>query len=375
MATLSRADWGALPPKSAVTLLDAAVQKGVAAHYLGPSPGPYTQSKAATLVRGIQKFHQQDRGWNDVAYSFIIDKYGTVYECRGWGVRTAANGTNTGNGTYHAICFLIGDGDELTQPMKVAFNALVGEWEARYKRKCDVKPHRHFKATACPGKPVLDWLNLGRPVTGASVPVQPPAPSMGTGTQVYTVRAGDTLWEIGRLYRVSVANLRSWNALTSDTIHPGQRLRLTSPGTVPIPASTGAQRPVQNGGTGAWKREHRTLRLGGTGLTVKHWQELVGVTADGAFGTRTRQATIRFQTAKGITPDGVVGPVTWAAAHATVKVGSRGDTVREIQREVGVAADGIYGPQTAKAVASRQRALWVSADGIVGPATYRALGK
>ncbi|SHH91323.1 g-D-glutamyl-meso-diaminopimelate peptidase [Sporobacter termitidis DSM 10068] len=62
-----------------------------------------------------------------------------------------------------------------------------------------------------------------------------------------------------------------------------------------------------------------TLLLGSTGPNVKLIQSLlnrIGYSAgavDGAFGSRTRQAVIQFQQDYGLTPDGVVGPATWAA--------------------------------------------------------------
>lgn len=59
-----------------------------------------------------------------------------------------------------------------------------------------------------------------------------------------------------------------------------------------------------------------TLRRGSKGEAVKRWQSIVGVTADGAFGSGTEAATKRFQAAKGLVADGVVGAKTWSAAVA-----------------------------------------------------------
>ncbi|MGC4028229.1 MAG: LysM peptidoglycan-binding domain-containing protein [Steroidobacteraceae bacterium] len=47
----------------------------------------------------------------------------------------------------------------------------------------------------------------------------------GDGKQVtYVVRRGDTLSQIARALKVSVASLRSWNGLAGDALQPGQRL-------------------------------------------------------------------------------------------------------------------------------------------------------
>ena len=50
------------------------------------------------------------------------------------------------------------------------------------------------------------------------------------------------------------------------------------------------------------------------------------------------------------------------------------DTVRALQQELGVSADGIYGPRTRAAVKRFQRAHGLTADGIAGPQTLAALG-
>ncbi|MFC5975667.1 LysM peptidoglycan-binding domain-containing protein [Carnobacterium antarcticum] len=47
-----------------------------------------------------------------------------------------------------------------------------------------------------------------------------------TATSTYTVKSGDTLWEVASSNGVSVANLKSWNNLTSDTIFVGQKLTI-----------------------------------------------------------------------------------------------------------------------------------------------------
>lgn len=55
-----------------------------------------------------------------------------------------------------------------------------------------------------------------------------------------------------------------------------------------------------------------TLRRGSRGVAVRQMQTALGVTADGVFGPDTERALMAWQTAQGLTADGVMGPVTRA---------------------------------------------------------------
>lgn len=59
-------------------------------------------------------------------------------------------------------------------------------------------------------------------------------------------------------------------------------------------------------------------------------------------------------------------------ASAIWRIGSSGEKVRDIQRLVGVNADGIFGPQTEAAVRQWQSNLRIPADGVWGPLTEEA---
>jgi peptidoglycan hydrolase-like protein with peptidoglycan-binding domain len=59
-----------------------------------------------------------------------------------------------------------------------------------------------------------------------------------------------------------------------------------------------------------------TLRRGARGELVREVQKAVGVQADGMFGPGTEAAVRQFQRENGLVPDGIVGPRTWAAFDA-----------------------------------------------------------
>lgn len=132
---------------------------------------------------------------------------------------------------------------------------------------------------------------------------------------------------------------------------------------------------------------HPTLRLGASGAAVATLQALLRLPTDGIFGPATRDAVVAFQNAHNLTPDGVVGDLTWAAldgaatsapttgsGQPVLREGATGGAVATLQRLLRVPADGIFGPQTTAAVTAFQRAHSLGADGIVGPQTWAALG-
>ena len=116
-------------------------------------------------------------------------------------------------------------------------------------------------------------------------------------------------------------------------------------------------------------------------------------TADGYYGNMTRDAIIKFQTAKGLDSDGEVGPNTWNALFNTSTSGESGynrilkltsplmygEDIKSVQNKLNSlgynagTADGYYGNGTRTAVIKFQTDRGLDTDGDVGPTTWSAL--
>lgn len=98
---------------------------------------------------------------------------------------------------------------------------------------------------------------------------------------------------------------------------------------------------------------------------------------DGAFGDGTRGAVQAYQRSKGLTADGVVGPATWSRLLPVLKQGARGATVAALEQTLvdhgqRITVNGSFGPQTKAAVVAFQRSAGLTPDGVVGPLTWAA---
>ena len=108
----------------------------------------------AARVRAMQRFHIEDRGWLDIAYNHVFCRHGYVFVGRGFGARSAANGTAAANDHYFAICFLGDDSvgrADVTPEARRVLRQLIAEYRRRYTKARQVRPHSDFVATQCPG--------------------------------------------------------------------------------------------------------------------------------------------------------------------------------------------------------------------------------
>jgi N-acetylmuramoyl-L-alanine amidase len=123
-AIVPRSGWGAdeeiVRAKPVIAVAD---RLAVVHHTAGTNS--YTRAQAPAIVRGIEVYHVEGNGWNDIGYNFLVDRYGTVYEGRGGGITrnvVGAHAEGFNNGTIGVS--LIGNYAAATPP-KAQVDALV----------------------------------------------------------------------------------------------------------------------------------------------------------------------------------------------------------------------------------------------------------
>jgi putative chitinase len=91
---------------------------------------------------------------------------------------------------------------------------------------------------------------------------------------------------------------------------------------------------------------------------------------DIGLADRQQRYNVAMQALTGTIP--TRAPIS-AASTPTLRRGSKGDAVKQMQQKLGIPADGDFGPGTEAAVKKWQAANGLTADGIVGPKTLAAL--
>lgn len=131
--------------------------------------GAYTLQEGLEQVKAIQTFHQEGRGWSDIGYQFVMDQSGRMYQGRPFlqgetlgsvpqlAMGAHVGGANTGNigicalGCYHppegAFCE-----DVLSEPARDSVAVMFAFFSESYGVPLeDIRGHRDFASTACPG--------------------------------------------------------------------------------------------------------------------------------------------------------------------------------------------------------------------------------
>lgn len=180
MTIVTRGQWGAKPANCSTPLISGV--RGLAVHYsAADSDEEANHANCKNRVKGIQSFHMgPQRGWCDIAYSHLLCLHGAVFEGRGFGKRTAANGTNTGNARYFAVCFLGNDNagrQDFTAEARQGLVDLRKEYLKRYPNAKETVGHRDITSTECPGDEIYAYINSASFKAAFKSPKRLPGPS------------------------------------------------------------------------------------------------------------------------------------------------------------------------------------------------------
>jgi hypothetical protein len=188
-AIVTRAAWGAdekLRSSNgegcATPNYDTTIKAAIVHHTAGSNS--YRASQSAAIVRGIYAFHTKSRGWCDIGYNLLVDKYGKVFEGRFGGVWNVVHGAHATSWNTDTVGLSLMGNFETARPTKAMMNSaakvLAWKLEGFYrdptakvtlagKRINVIAGHGDVMATACPGKNVVSQMGKLRTAVEAKV--------------------------------------------------------------------------------------------------------------------------------------------------------------------------------------------------------------
>ncbi|TGJ97748.1 hypothetical protein DLJ96_07460 [Actinotalea fermentans ATCC 43279 = JCM 9966 = DSM 3133] len=160
----SRAQWGADESIMRWTPQIGVVKGAVIHHTAGTNN--YTAANVPSILRGIYTYHAQSRGWGDIGYNFLVDKFGGIWEGRSGGIDRAVIGAHASG--FNSELFgvsVMGNYQEVAVPQaavssvsrvvawKLALHGVHPEGTAVVNgvRRPTVVGHRDVGQTSCPG--------------------------------------------------------------------------------------------------------------------------------------------------------------------------------------------------------------------------------
>ena len=123
------------------------------------------------IIRGIYAYHVQGRGWSDIGYNFLVDRFGRLWEGRFGGIDRPVIGGHTLNFNTNTFAVsAIGD-FELVEPTAAIIESIAQlmAWKlgsyGRDPDRCHARPGRraaagHRRASRCPGDRLSRQVSL-----------------------------------------------------------------------------------------------------------------------------------------------------------------------------------------------------------------------
>lgn len=249
---VTRKQWGADEKLVRCTTDKTSTSKGVFIHHTAGS-NSYTKAQAPGIIRGYLAYHTKERGWCDLGYNFLVDKYGTIYEGRADSIDLSVTGAHASGFNSYTIGISVLGTYTGSAPSTAAQNSVkrLIAWKAnqyafnptgkmtltsgggstsRYPegKKVSlnvVSGHRDTSYTACPGNAF--YSRLGSIRSGAK--------SMQSDVGGYPVKGA-----IGTYYRSHSAQTGEARSLEGKLSNPNGAYQRFAKGTVYWSSKTGA---------------------------------------------------------------------------------------------------------------------------------------
>ena len=210
----SRAQWGAderLRDKG--SLRYGEINAGFVHHTVNANN--YDRAHVPSILRGIYAYHTQSRGWSDVGYNFLVDRFGRIWEGRYGGVDRPVVGAHTLHYNEESFAMsAIGNFETVrpSQAMINAYGALMAWKLSLHGIDADdtrqvvagrameaINGHRDAGSTACPGRFLYAQLDeirrlaaqLQRSGAEPDPPTEPRPPSKPSAPAAERVLRGD----------------------------------------------------------------------------------------------------------------------------------------------------------------------------------------
>lgn len=210
----TRDELGLRKPRS-VSLNIQPNRGGSTLHWGGPGSTIHNHDVCRRIWVGWQNYHMDTHGWADIAYTAGFCEHGWVLPGRGWGVRTAAQGSNDGNNISYAFVHLNPAGGGLSTAAMEAAAWLVKQARDKGHAGMRVWAHRNWHSTDCPGDKLTRFAATlsGEYIPTPSAPAPPTTPGTSKELVPFPLKAG---WYFG-------ADNAPNHIYRSDMLKPWQR--------------------------------------------------------------------------------------------------------------------------------------------------------
>ncbi|CAA9357241.1 MAG: hypothetical protein AVDCRST_MAG36-2375 [uncultured Nocardioidaceae bacterium] len=195
----TRAQWGADESmRDRSSLRYGSISAGFVHHTVNAND--YTEAQVPAIMRSIYAYHTRSRGWSDIGYNFLVDRFGRIWEGRYGGIDKPVVGAHTlGYNEYSFAMSAIGNFDTVQPPdvMLRAYGQLFA-WKLSLhgvnpastsqrvgsRTFAAINGHRDAGSTACPGRYLYAQIPRIRTYATQAAPTTPVPPAPPAPTQV-----------------------------------------------------------------------------------------------------------------------------------------------------------------------------------------------